>query len=235
MESIVISGVGEIKVRRGANIKYLRIHIAPSRGMWVTVPYGVSRKQVEQFLESNREWILENQKQVKQYEQNTGVWLKVGTEVQTKFHLLKIVETEERKPSYRMEDKTIVLAIPQTVEFRRIEKFVQQFLVEIYTLESKQYLPGRVKYWADRCGFSYEKLSFRNNISNWGSCSFENHISLNVKLMKLPDEIIDYVILHELCHTVEKNHSPAFWKLMGKVCPDYAMLRIRLKGYHTRI
>ena len=92
-----------------------------------------------------------------------------------------------------------------------------------------------MRYWAERCGFSYGKLSFRNNISNWGSCSFENHISLNVKLMKLPDEIIDYVILHELCHTVEKNHSPAFWKLMGKVCPDYAMLRIRLKGYHTRI
>ena len=111
----------------------------------------------------------------------------------------------------------------------------QQFLVEIYTLESRQYLPARVKFYAEKFGFRYGRLSFRNNISNWGSCSFENNISLNVKLMKLPDEIIDYVILHELCHTVEKNHSAAFWKLVGKVCPDYATLRARLRKYNTRI
>ena len=235
MEVITLSGIGEIKVRRGANIKYLRIHMAPARGVWVTVPFGVSRKQVEKFLEENRAWILDNRKQMEQYEQDTGVGLQIGAEIQTKFHLLKVVATEEDKPTYRMEDKTIVLSVPQKVEFKRVEKFVQQFLVEIYALESKQYLPGRVRYWAEKCGFSYGKLSFRNNVSNWGSCSFENHISLNIKLMKLPDEVIDYVILHELCHTVEKNHSPAFWKLMGKVCPDYAGLRNRLKGYHTRI
>ena len=61
------------------------------------------------------------------------------------------------------------------------------------------------------------------------------NISLNIKLMKLPDEIIDYVILHELCHTVEKNHSAAFWKLVGKVCPAYPTLRARLRKYNTRI
>ena len=213
METITLSGIGDIKVRRGANIKYLRIRVAPARGIWVTVPFGVSKRQVEQFLEENRSWILENRKRMECYEQRTGVGLQIGAEIQTKFHLLKVVATNESKPTYQVKDKTIVLAIPQEVDFKRIEKFVQQFLLEIYTLESKQYLPGRVKYWAEKHGFSYDKLSFRNNISNWGSCSFDNHISLNIKLMKLPDEIIDYVILHELCHTVETNHSPAFWKV----------------------
>lgn len=235
MEVIELSGIGEIKVRRGANIKYLRIRMAPGRGIWVSVPFGVSRKQVERFLEDNRQWLVENRKSMEVYEQDTGVGLQVGAEVKTKFHTLKIVSTSESKPSYKIEGEVIVLAIPEKVAFSRVEKTVQQFLLEIYLLESRRYLPGRVKYHAEKFGFKYGKLTFRNNISNWGSCSFDNNISLNIKLMKLPDEIIDYVILHELCHTVEKNHSAAFWKLVGQVCPGYAGLRSRLRKYNTRI
>lgn len=209
--------------------------MAPGRGIWVSVPFGVSRKQVECFLEDNRQWIVENRKNMEVYEQDTGVGLGIGAEVKTKFHTLKIVTSRDTAPAYKIEQDLITLAIPEKVEFRRVEKMVQQFLVNIYTLESRRYLPGRVKYYAEKFGFKYGKLSFRNNSSNWGSCSGENNISLNVKLMKLPDDIIDYVILHELCHTIEKNHSAAFWKLVGKVCPDYAGLRGRLRKYNTRV
>ena len=116
-----------------------------------------------------------------------------------------------------------------------MKKVVQQFLLEIYALEARQYLPQRVRFYAAKYGFKFGKLTFRNNISNWGSCSFENNISLNIKLMKLPDELIDYVILHELCHTKEKNHSAAFWKTVKSVCPDYALLRAGLRKYNTRV
>lgn len=235
MEVIELPGIGAIKVRRSANIKYLRIRMAPGRGIWVSVPYGVNKKQTEKFLEENRDWILQTRKNMEVYEQDTGVGLKIGAEIKTKLHTLKIIQTDEDKPAYHIERDTIVLAIPQHVDFRRIEAIVKQLLLDIYTMESRQFLPGRVKYWAEKFGFRYGRLSFRNNISNWGSCSYDNNISLNIKLMKLPDEIIDYVILHELCHTVEKNHSGAFWKLVGKVCPDFAVLRARLRKYNTRI
>ena len=235
MEVIELQGIGEIKVRRSANIKYLRIRMAPGRGIWVSVPFGVSQRQIEKFLTENRDWILQNRKNMEVYEQDTGVGLKIGAEVKTKLHTLKILKTEQQKPVYQIQGDIIILSIPETVQFSRIEKIVQQFLVEIYLLECRQYLPERVKYYAEKFGFKYARLSFRNNVSNWGSCSFDNNISLNVKLMKLPDEIIDYVILHELCHTVEKNHSAAFWKLVGKVCPNYATLRGRLRKYNTRV
>lgn len=235
MEVIELPEIGEIKVRRSANIKYLRIRMAPGRGVWVSVPFGVSRKQVEKFLLENREWIAGNQKNMQVYEQDTGVGLKIGAEIRTKLHTLKITETDDLKPSYKINGEDIILAVPKKVVFSKIEKIVQQFLLEIYALEARQYLPGRVKHYADKHRFIYGRLSFRNNVSNWGSCSFENNISLNIKLMKLPDEIIDYVILHELCHTVEKNHSASFWKLVATVCPDYAALRARLRKYNTRI
>ena len=78
MEVLELAGIGEIKVRRSANIKYLRIRMAPGRGVWVSVPFGVSRKQVEKFLEENREWILKNRKDMKVYEEDTGVGLRYG-------------------------------------------------------------------------------------------------------------------------------------------------------------
>lgn len=235
MENIEMSGIGFVKVRRGANIKFLSVRLAPGRGVWVNVPFGVSRRQVMDFLNEKKEWILNSMTDMKVYEEHTGMGLKIGTEIKTKLHILKIVATIEAVPSYRIEGNTIILSIPENIVFSRIEKIVARFLIEIYTLEARRYLPQRVREYAAKYGFSYGRLSFRDNISNWGSCSFENNISLNIKLMKLPDEIIDYVILHELCHTVEKNHSPAFWKLVGRVCPDYAALRMRLKKYNTRI
>lgn len=235
MDSIEVNGIGEIKVRQSENIKFLSIRMAPGRGVWVNVPYGVGRKQVEKFIQEKRSWIEQNLANIKVYEQDTGVGLKIGAEIKTKLHVLKIDETQQAKAGYKIEGNVITLSVPVGADFSRIEKTVQQFLLEIYTMECKQYLPQRVKYQAEKHGFKYSRLSFRNNLSNWGSCSHDDNISLNIKLMKLPDEIIDYVILHELCHTVEKNHSVDFWNLVRKVCPGCDTLRGRLRKYNTRI
>lgn len=235
MESVHLSGVGEVKVRRSANIKFLSVRMAPGKGVWVNVPYGMGGRQVEQFLQEKREWILQNAARIKVYEEDTGVGLGIGAEVKTKMHTLKIVEADSGQPGYKMENDVITLMIPTGTVYSRIDKMVQQFLLQIYTMECKQYLPARVKFYAEKFGFKYARLSFRNNSSNWGSCSGDDNISLNIKLMKLPDEIIDYVILHELCHTVEKNHSDNFWKLVRKVCPNCDLLRSRLRKYNTRI
>ncbi len=75
-------------------------------------------------------------------------------------------------------------------------------------------MPHRVQHLSDLHGFTYGKLSFRNQKTRWGSCSFHNNISLNIQLMRLPLHLIDYVIIHELCHTVHKNHSAKFWQLV---------------------
>ncbi len=235
MDYIDISGIGKIKIRRSANIKYLRLRMAPGRGLWVSVPYGVSETQVRKFIVDNREWIEQSRKSMAVYEKDTGVCLQPGSEIRTKLHVLNIEQTVQPQSSYRLKGNVITLFVPEKVEFYRIEKFVRQFLIEIYRMEANRYLPPRVKYFAEKFGFKYGRLTFRDNVSNWGSCSFEDNISLNIKLMKLPDEIIDYVILHELCHTVEKNHSEDFWKLMERVCPGYVHLRERLKNYNTRV
>jgi len=98
-----------------------------------------------------------------------------------------------------------------------VQQAVRKGIVEAYRVEAKALLPGRVENLARNHGFRYSGLAFRNATTRWGSCSARNSLSLSVHLMALPDHLIDYVILHELCHTKHKNHGPKFHALLDRV------------------
>ncbi len=102
-------------------------------------------------------------------------------------------------------------------------------------VEAKTLLTRRLKQLAKDNGFSYNRLYIRNQKTRWGSCSSKNNISLNMKLVKLPDEFIDYVILHELVHTRKKDHSKAFWAEMDKLVGNGKKMASRLKKYGIRL
>lgn len=101
--------------------------------------------------------------------------------------------------------------------------------IEALRKEAKSVLPQRLEELATEHGFKYNRVAIKNAKTRWGSCSFRNNINLNMHLTRLDDDLIDYVILHELCHTVEKNHSARFWALLQKHLPDAIELRKRLK------
>jgi len=130
--------------------------------------------------------------------------------------------------------KGVRVAIPYRVSFKSALDFInlkkpwiQKHLVRIKQMESqrqaveslviidkadaKKKLTSRLHYLAEKYGFTYNRVTIRNQKTRWGSCSHKNNISLNMKLVMLPDELVDYVILHELVHTRKKNHSKSFW------------------------
>ena len=84
-----------------------------------------------------------------------------------------------------------------------------------------EYIPKRVEYFAPKIGVRYGRITIRNQKSRWGSCSSKGNLNFNCLLMLTPPEIIDYVVVHELCHRKEMNHSFQFWALVEKVLPDY--------------
>lgn len=88
---------------------------------------------------------------------------------------------------------------------------------------AKEYLPKRLEELSKICGLSYEKLTITSAQTRFGSCSSKNTISLSCLLMRYPSNAIDYVIIHELCHTVHHNHSKDFWNLVEKYLPDYKL------------
>lgn len=99
------------------------------------------------------------------------------------------------------------------------------------TEEAKKVIPLRVAYFAEKMAVTYGRITIRNQKTRWGSCSSKGNLNFNCQLMLMPDEVIDYVVVHELCHRVHMNHSGEFWKLVKQVMPDYEERRRLLREY----
>ncbi len=95
--------------------------------------------------------------------------------------------------------------------------------------EATKVIPGRVKYFAPIVGVTYGLITVRNQKTRWGSCSAKGNLNFNCLLMKTPPEVLDYVVVHELCHRKEMNHSPRFWAEVERVLPEYRKARKWLK------
>ena len=102
---------------------------------------------------------------------------------------------------------------------------------DIDRAESKRKLTRRLRHLARKYGFTYNRVFIRNQKTRWGSCSSKNNISLNIETVRLPQELMDYVILHELVHTRFKNHSNGFWAELSRLVGDGKSMASRLSEY----
>lgn len=102
-------------------------------------------------------------------------------------------------------------------------------LEALYRKAAREYFPKRVSHYAHILGVTYGKISIRDQKTRWGSCSSEGNLSFNWRLILAPPDVLDYVVVHELCHRKEMNHSPRFWSLVESLMPDYKKQRKWLK------
>lgn len=107
--------------------------------------------------------------------------------------------------------------------------------IRYLTAQARMHLPDRVKYFAEMMGVSYGRISIRHQKTRWGSCSGKGNLNFNCMLMAMPPEIQDYVVVHELCHLKEMNHSPRFWNEVEMVLPNYKERRAWLKTNGSKV
>lgn len=154
----------------------------------------------------------------------------------------KLVRSDRKSISIQITPEGPVVRAPKGMHPVLIEEFVQSkrswieshlakapapqskfTREEIDALADKalQVIPARVRHFAPLVGVGYGGITIRNQRSRWGSCSSKGNLNFNCLLMLTPERVIDYVVVHELCHRLEMNHSPAFWAQVERVLPDY--------------
>lgn len=119
-------------------------------------------------------------------------------------------------------------------EMRDIQKLSVHEIQKLTDLALK-IIPVKVKYFAGVMNVNYGRITIRNQKTRWGSCSAKKNLNFNCLLMLAPDEVVDYVVVHELCHLIEMNHSKKFWAQVEQVMPDYKKHKQWLKDHGNEI
>lgn len=225
MSSLVDKEFGPISVRRSKLTRNIRLRIDQRGKLGISMPVYAPMFLAKQLLESSRDDIRRNLQNLSQ----TRAILKHGDLI-GKTHKLAVVNGYSQKS--RIVGTTLEITLPnaQQVESPEAQAFIRSSALKALRTQSRAYLSRRLQNLAETYGFGYKKLRFTNAGTRWGSCSSSGTISLNIWLMQLPFELIDYVLIHELCHTRQMNHSPNFWALVESILPNYKDLRRTLKA-----
>lgn len=222
---------GKITIRRSPKSTQLHLRVAPDGSLKVSIPMLAPLFLVKNMIKNSRNQIREIVSKAKpDYD------LKNGTVI-GKSHNLIIQENYQNNNSVTLHGQQIIIKITDKNSLKDpiFSKQIRETIIKALRIEAKSYLPKRLAFLANKYNFKYQKTRFSHSSSRWGSCSSNGTISLNIALMKLPFELIDYVIIHELSHTVEMNHSPDFWNVVETYDPNYKIHRKKLKQYSPAI
>jgi predicted metal-dependent hydrolase len=204
-------------LRYSRKAKYIRLQISRGSNLELVLPRGYELADAEKFIKQKSDWITKHLRPAKEEDEK---FLLLGKEIK----IIQVYELFTRKHKLIFENNELRIVSPQG------SKIDLKKLYEIWLRNfAKRYLPERAYQFAGKYGFIINKVTVRNQKTRWGSCSARGNLSFNYNLVQYKKEIIDYVIVHELCHRKEMNHSKKFWLLVEKICPDYKILRKELK------
>lgn len=232
-QKIVQFDFGKVAMHRSDRARYLRLKVHPEKGISAVLPKNCTEKHAIEFILRKESWIRKSLGKADSMRRKNTLFSEL-TQFSTKRRTLVIAKHNKATLKAEIKSNRIAVSYPEfaDVSDAKIQAFIRHTITESLRLEAKEYLPQRTRVFAVKKGLQCNVVSVRNNKSRWGSCSGRNNISLNIHLMRLPDNLIDYVILHELAHIKHKNHSEGFWTYLEEICLNAKSLDKELNNYH---
>lgn len=204
----------------------------------VKAPQLIPEFILRQFLKSKSDWIISHvTRRRKMGHHDLLPSAKSGDPEKVHFFekQMAIVITETSQATkgrlFKVND-TFQIILPTGLTPAKREKQVHKLLHDWYKQNSMDELLRRVRHYAGIIGVTFGDVRIKDVTGHWGSCSVDHNLNFNYRLGMLPVQIADYVIVHELCHILQMNHSSKFWDEVEKYCPNYKALRKELKTYH---
>lgn len=209
------------------NIKHMYLRVLPPNGeVTLSAPLSITNNDIIRFVKSKKEWIFEKQKLI--LENNIKSPPKYKTGEKHKLwggeYFLQLIKNDKIKHVLVDYDKSIIY-LP--VGLRSTIKKREQILNELYRRELENAIPQVLKKCVKIIGKKPTEVKVRK-MKNWGNCKQDGRITLNLNLAKKDPICLEYVMMHELCHLIEFNHSKKFKKLMDKFCPNWKEIKKRL-------
>lgn len=224
---------GKIEFKHSHRARHINVRIE-KHGLTVSLPFGKTEEEAMRFIAEKEAVILGKQNKLKAKIRENNIVIDENTTLKTLTFTVVLKKSERSNLYFRLNDGHLNIECPDTIDCRdadyqrQIWNGIEYFLKK----EAKRLLPQRTQQLADAKGFTFSGVKIQLSRQRWGSCSSAKSINLSCFLMLLPQHLIDYVILHELCHTKEMNHSEKFWMWMDKVTDGESdLLRKELKKY----
>lgn len=219
------------RAKHSDKARYMRLQINDKAELSVTIPRGVRQQDVIDFLTQQRPWIRRTLSSIR----NKARGRLTGTPFLTTALHLGFFATDFAiryewqdvcwcAAKMNPEEQTITFS-GNVLDVQQIHETLGRFLLKT----AEQHFIPMLDKLSGITGIPYKKCSFRLQHGRWGSCSSRGHISLNAQLLFFPPELVEYVMIHELCHLRHMDHSPAFWAEVAKYVPDWSDLRKTLQ------
>lgn len=221
LQAIIIGegeGAVEVTPRKSSRARRISIKISANKGVELIIPNRISFKKAEEFLHSRKDWVISNSRN---FAKTRTVKFADNAEIPVMGRNHKIIHSGQLRGITHINDDKIMVFGPVESIPRKVRTLLKKMAMEEIMAEAK--------HAASCLNVSYNKITLRDTSSRWGSCSYNKSLSFSWRLIMAPEEILRYVVVHEVAHLLEMNHSEKFWKIVSSLCPQYKMYRTWLR------
>jgi len=223
LKKVHIDGLGEVTLKKSAKAKYIKLRVEHFKGVIVTVPTYLNYDFGINAIMGKYDWLSVQLASAK--EKEDALQYKIEDfPLLSKNYRIELLKSSVDGLKRKFKNGIVQLHIPlsKNIDDLDVQNFISESVNKVLRSDAKIYLKERIYFFAEKFNLDVNKVTIRDTKTRWGSCSHQNNINLSFHLMKLPDELIDYVVLHELAHTKEKNHQKPFWDLLDTFCDGQA-------------
>ncbi|HEU0025560.1 MAG TPA: SprT family zinc-dependent metalloprotease [Ktedonobacterales bacterium] len=239
------SGPITYQVRPSARARRVRLVVRPGGALEVVKPRGVSQARIEETLRHYEAWILRTQARLAPLAPPLASDpLTDGRALPYMGRSLRLTlmtsANGARAARITLHSDQLALALPASAATMAPvdrDPLVRDLLERWYRRQARTVFEERLIYWNVHYNLSWASVAIKAQKTRWGSCSRRGNLNFNWRLLLAPPAILDYVVIHELCHLQEHNHAAAFWALVERACPDYRDHRrwLRLHGHELAL